>query len=74
MTDLLLLGILIMMIVNFHYHASSSGRYMKVFDFCIHRPTKYTERKTVGLCYKGYQKVKGVKNATQDKNNENLSD
>ena len=47
MIELLLLGILIMQIMTFHSNASSAGRYMKVFDFFIHRPTKYTERKTI---------------------------
>ncbi len=52
MTDLLLLGILIMQVVIFHSHASGSGRYAKVFDFIIHRPSKYIERGLVTGCRK----------------------
>ncbi len=47
MTDILLTGILIMMIINFHYNCDGGGRYAKLFDFFIHRPTKYLER---GAC------------------------
>ena len=72
LTELLLLGILIMLIVLFHYNASSYGRYAKLFDYIVHRPTKYTERKTVVLCKAGVckgrvgyhrvkDKIKGVK-------------
>jgi len=43
MTDLLLLGILIMLILSFHYNTSSSGRYMKVYG---HRLPRYLGIKT----------------------------
>ena len=66
LVEVLLLCILIILIITFHYNASSSGRYMKLFDIIVHRPTKYAERKTVILCKAGYckgktgiQKVKG---------------
>lgn len=70
MTDLLLLGILIMLIISFHYNASSSGRYMKYYDILRHKLPRYIGRKTVCECkiafYEGkayYRKVKdkGVK-------------
>ena len=41
MTDLLLLGILIMLILSFHYNTVSSGRYMKLYDILVHRIIKY---------------------------------
>ncbi len=56
--ELLLLGILIMLIVLFHYNASVHGRYAKLFDILVHRPTKYAERKTVVLCKAGFCKGK----------------
>lgn len=59
MIELLLLGILIMLMLLFHYNASVHGRYAKVFDFIIHRPTKYCECKTISLCKKAISKVKG---------------
>ncbi len=49
MTDLLLLGILIVLLLIFHNNASSSGRYMKLYDILVHRITKYIERKIVSL-------------------------
>lgn len=70
MTDLLLLGILIMLIISFHYNTSSSGRYMKFYDILVHRLPKYLRKKTACECkiafYVGkanYRKVKdkGVK-------------
>ena len=47
MTDLLLLGILIMLIISFHYNTSSSGRYMKLYDILTHRVPKYLKRESV---------------------------
>lgn len=67
LTELLLLGILIMQVISFHTKASPSGRYAKLFDRIIHRPTKYVEHKICVLCSaslsKGktyYQKGKGI--------------
>lgn len=54
--EILLLGILIMQMFIFHSNASGSGRYMKLFDFIVHRPTQYTERKTVVLSKKALSK------------------
>ncbi len=60
--ELLLLGILIMQVLSFHRSASSSGRYMKLFDIIFHRPTKYMERKTVVLCKTALSKGKAKGN------------
>ena len=50
MTDLLLLGILIMQIIAFHNKADSYGRYMKLYDIFMHRLPKYSVCKTVVVC------------------------
>ncbi|KKM15292.1 hypothetical protein LCGC14_1697540 [marine sediment metagenome] len=47
MTDLLLLGILIMQVIIFHNNAPSSGRYMKLYDILTHRVPKYLNEKFV---------------------------
>ena len=62
MIELLLLGILIMQIVTFHSTADKFGRYAKMFETLIHRPTKYLEQNIIFLCKLSklnYQKVKG---------------
>lgn len=58
MTDLLLLGILIMLIINFHYNANAHGRYAKLFNFVVHRPAKYTERKSIIITKSSYHKLR----------------
>ena len=58
MTDLLLLGILIMQVIIFHNYASGSGRYMKLYDILSHRLPKHLGRKTVVLSKAGYSKGK----------------
>ena len=62
MIELLLLGILIMLMLLFHSNASASGRYAKVFDFIVHRPTKYVEHKATDLCKKTLTKIGGKLN------------
>lgn len=47
MTDILLLGILIMLIIMFHNNASSGGRYMKLYDLLMHRCPKYMKCKVI---------------------------
>ena len=56
MTDILLLGILIMLIISFHNKADSSGRYMKLYDILMHRCPKYMKHKTCVLCKKAVSK------------------
>lgn len=60
MTDLLLLGILIMQIITFHYNASGSGRYMKYYDLIAHQLNRYLRRKAWLGCCKGYSKGKVI--------------
>ena len=63
MIELLLLGILIMQVLTFHYNTIGSGRYMKYYDAIVHRLTRYLTRKTiVGGCIIGrYGKYQGTK-------------
>ncbi len=59
LTEVLLLGILIMQVIRFHYGASSSGRYMKYYDAVAHRLTKYLGQKTKTVtCSSGNQLTK----------------
>lgn len=58
MTDILLLGILIMQIITFHYNSISSGRYMKYYDAVTHRLTKYLRREVVSLSVKAAKQSK----------------
>ena len=67
MIKLLLLGILIMQIITFHYNTVSSGRYMKVYDILSHRLPKYLTRKTVEVCCNGYSKGKESYHKVKDK-------
>ena len=67
MIELLLLCILIMQIFIFHSTADKLGRYAKLFNTLIHRPTKYMERKAVVLCCKGYSKGKENYQKVKDK-------
>ena len=60
MIELLLLGILIMQIITFHYNASSSGRYMKYYDLIVHQLNRYLRHKAVVLSCKGYSKGKVI--------------
>ena len=50
MIELLLLGILIMQVLTFHYNTVSSGRYMKWYDAIVHRLTRYLGWKTKAVC------------------------
>ncbi len=60
LTEILLLGILIMQVIIFHYGASSSGRYMKCYDAIAHRLIKYLGQKTkTTRCSSGHQLAKG---------------
>ena len=58
MIELLLLGILIMQILTFHYNTATSGRYMKYYDILVHRFPKYSRQKTVILGKKAISKGK----------------
>ncbi len=48
MIEFLLLCILLMQVLTFHYNASGSGRYMKLYDILSHRIIKYLGRKLKG--------------------------
>ena len=56
--ELLLLCILIMQIVTFHSTADKFGRYAKLFDTFVHRPTKYFESKIGRFCKAALSKGK----------------
>ena len=59
LTEILLSGILIMLVIIFHYNTSSSGRYMRYYDAVAHRLTKYLGQKTKAVtCSSGNQLTK----------------
>ncbi len=52
LTEILLLGILIMLVVSFHSSSSGSGRYAKLFDIVFHQGTHCLKCGVVSCCNK----------------------